>query len=177
MTPSPTERKTRGRKSSNRRKRPRGSPQARAAARLAAVQALYQMDIAETPIADALAQYLSGPIPLDDAGKRLGDIDPDFFADLLRGVEGHRAELDAMIQGALSPEWPFERLEALHRALLRAALYELWRRADVPARVAMNEYVDLAHAFYAGPEPAMINALLETLAKRLREAEFDGGAG
>jgi N utilization substance protein B len=177
MSPTQTGPRPRGRKSSNRRQRPPSGPKARAAARLAAVQAIYQMEMAETPLADALAQYLSGPILIDDAGKSLEGIEPDFFTELVRGVDVHRAELDDLIKGALDADWPFERLEPLHRAMLHAGIYELWRRADVPARVVMNEYVDIAHAFFGGPEPAMTNALLAHLAKRLREAEFDGGTG
>jgi len=143
----------------------------RSAARLAAVQALYAMDINGIGTDQALA----------DAGGRLDEsasvdmAEPDgaLVGFLVRGASAESARLDGMISQALSGDWSLDRLEAVLRAVLRAGAYEIEARAETPARVAISEYVDIAHAFYSGPEPGLVNAVLDRIARLLRPAEFD----
>jgi N utilization substance protein B len=153
----------------------------RTASRLAAAQALYQLDIAPIPVEDVLAQALSRPVALSEEGEgegtEIAEPDADLLVQLIRGGFEDREELDGMIRASLSADWPFERLEPLVHAILLAGAYELWRKGDVPARVVVSEYVGIAHAFYTGAEPGMINAVLDRLARKLREGEFQDGAG
>jgi N utilization substance protein B len=151
----------------------------RTASRLAAAQALYQLDIAPVPVEDVLAQALSRPVALPEDGEsaEIADPDPDLLVALIRGGCDERDALDEMIKASLSAEWPFDRLEPLVHAILMAGAFELWRMGDVPVRVVVSEYVGIAHAFFTGPEPGMINAVLDRLARKLREGEFSDGAG
>ncbi len=145
----------------------------RGAARLAAVQALYQMDIAATPINEALAEFESHWIGREVEGSQYLPAEAAFFRSIVSGVVADQRRLDPMIDEALAGGWPLKRIEALMRAVLRAAAYELSSRDDVPARVVVSEYVDVAHAFMDRDETGMVNAVLDQLARRLRGAEFE----
>ena len=149
----------------------------RGAARLAAVQALYQMDLAATPLNEALAQFETHWIGREVEGDEYLPAEAAQFRDIVRGVVDDQRRLDPMIDQALSKGWPLKRIEALLRAVLRAGVYELDRKRDVPARVVVTEYVDVAHAFVDRDETGMVNAVLDQLARQLRGAEFDAAAG
>jgi N utilization substance protein B len=145
----------------------------RGAARLAAVQALYQMDIAATPINEIMAEFESHWIGREVEGSQYLPAEAAFFRSIVSGVVADQRRFDPMIDEALAGGWPLKRIEALMRAVLRAAVYELSSRDDVPARVVVSEYVDIAHAFMDRDETGMVNAVLDQLARRLREAEFE----
>ena len=148
-------------------------------ARLAAVQALYQIDLAGTPpgaVIEEWRRHRLGKSASPGGEGTTGAVDAALFADVVDGAWQRRADIDGLLRPALAEDWTLERLETVLRAALRAAVYELMARADVPARVVINEYVDVAHAFFAGREPAFVNGLLDRLARRLRPAEFAGEA-
>ena len=147
----------------------------RGAARLAAVQALYQMDLAATPINEALAQFESHWIGREVEGEEYLPAEAAHFRDVVRGVVEDQRKLDPMIDQALQKGWPLKRIETVLRAILRAGAYELDRKPDVPARVVVAEYVDVAHAFVDREETGMINAVLDQLARQLRAGEFGAG--
>jgi transcription antitermination protein NusB len=144
----------------------------RGAARLAAVQALYQMDIAATPLHDILAEFESHWIGQEVEGTQYLPAEAAFFRGIVSGVLDEQRKLDPMIDKALERGWPLKRVEALLRAVLRAGAYELTGRTDVPARVVVSEYVDVAHAFLDQEETGMVNAVLDQLARQLRADEF-----
>jgi N utilization substance protein B len=145
----------------------------RGAARLAAVQALYQMDIAGTPVNDILAEFESHWLGQEVEGSQYLPAEAAFFRQIVEGVVESQRRLDPMIDRALAGGWPLKRVETVLRAILRAGAYELDGRRDVPARVVVSEYVDVAHAFLDGEETGMVNAVLDALAHSLRAAEFD----
>ena len=149
----------------------------RGAARLAAVQALYQMDIAGTPLNDIFAEYQSHWIGQEVDGSQYLPAEAAFFRSLVQGVLDDQRKLDPMIDQALQGGWPLKRVESLLRAVLRAGVFELSSRADVPARVVVSEYVDVAHAFLDKDETGMVNAVLDQLARQLRAGEFVRTAG
>jgi N utilization substance protein B len=147
----------------------------RSTARLAAVQALYQIELADRPTEATIDDFFHGRWQvLDSSGEgeerksRTTKPDRNFFADLVRGTMARRADIDRMVDGALSGEWTLERLEAVLRALLRVGAYEILARSDVPARSIIDEYVRLAEAFFDGKQPALVNAVLDRLARTLR---------
>src|SRR5690242_5016449 len=148
----------------------------RGAARLAAVQALYQMDIAATPLHDILAEFKSHWIGREVEGSQYLPAEAAFFESIVRGVLDDQRRLDPMIDKELQGGWPLKRVEALLRAVLRAGAFELASRIDVPARVVVSEYVDVANAFLDRDETGMVNAVLDQLARQLRSEEFDRAA-
>jgi N utilization substance protein B len=149
----------------------------RGAARLAAVQALYQMDLAATPLHEILAEFESHWIGREVEGEQYLPAEAAFFREVVGGVVAEQRKLDPLIDEALAQSWPLKRIETVLRAILRAGAYELDRRKDIPARVIVSEYVDVAHAFVEKNETGMINAVLDQIARRLRAAEFDRAAG
>lgn len=148
------------------------------AARLAAVQAIYQIDMTGGPADTVVTEFLyhRGGAELDEAAPSI-ETDRAFFAALVRGVAQYRAELDRAIAALLVEDWPLERLEKVMAAILRAGAFELMHRPEVPARVAISEYVDIAHAFLEGKEVGMVNGVLDRLARLRREAEMAEGSG
>ena len=144
----------------------------RGAARLAAVQALYQMDIAGTGLNDILAEFEGHWIGREVEGAQYLPAEAAFFRDVVSGVVREQRKLDPLIDKALAQGWPLKRIEAIMRAVLRAGAYELDHRGDVPARVVVAEYVDVAHAFVDRDETGMVNAVLDQLARQLRAGEF-----
>ncbi len=144
----------------------------RGAARLAAVQALYQMDLAGTGLNEILTEFESHWLGGDVEGAQYLPAEAAFFRDIVGGVVREQRTLDPQIDAALASGWPLKRVEAVLRAVLRAGAYELACRRDVPARVVMSEYVDVASAFVDKDETGMINAVLDQLARALRADEF-----
>ncbi len=143
---------------------------ARHSARLAAVQAIYQMELtggdAES-VTQEFCEHRFGKLE----GAR-GEPDEAFFAELVRGVPHHQVEIDCAIADNLSDNWRLQRIDSILRAILRAGIYELVARKDVPAKVVIDEYLDIAHAFFGADEPAFVNALLDRVARRKRATEF-----
>ncbi len=146
----------------------------RGAARLAAVQALYQMDIAGTGLNEILAEFESHWIGREVEGNQYLPAEAAFFRDVVGGVVREQRKLDPLIDAALERSWPLKRIEAILRAVLRAGAYELDHRRDVPARVVVTEYVDVAGAFVDLDETGMANAVLDQLARDMRIDEFKG---
>jgi N utilization substance protein B len=145
----------------------------RSAARLAAVQALYQMDITGTPLPDVLTEFELHWIGREIEGVEMKEAEEEFFRDIVSGVVKHQVEIDRRIDETLAEGWPLARVEAVLRAGLRAGGYELLRRKDVPAKVVISEYVDVIRAFYEGEETGMANAVLDRMARHWREGELD----
>lgn len=152
---------------------------ARSAARMAAVQGLYQMDVAGTDLAGVIHEFTTLRFVADDAEEEIRGADPVFFADILRGVVRRQRDIDPLIDQALATGWRLLRVDSILRAILRAGALELMERPDVPVRVVINEYINVAHAFFDAEEPRVVNGILDRLARRLRLSEFDGlpGAG
>jgi N utilization substance protein B len=146
--------------------------QGRSVARLAAVQALYQIELSDGALDSVIEEFLDHRIGAEIEGAQYAEADRQHFKWLVRNVSERIIELDECVGGALGAGWTVSRLGALMRALLRAAAAELLARPDIPARVVMNEYIELAGAFFSGREPAFVNAALDTLAHRLRAGEF-----
>ena len=145
----------------------------RGAARLAAVQALYQMDIAGTGSTEILAQFESHWIGREVEGNQYLPAEAAFFREIVNGVVREQRSLDPLIDDVLAQTWPLKRIEAILRAVLRAGAFELGHRGDVPARVVVAEYVDVANAFVDREETGMVNAVLDQLARKLRAGEFE----
>jgi N utilization substance protein B len=146
----------------------------RGAARLAAVQALYQMDLAGTGLNDIMAEFESHWLGGEVEGAQYRPAESAYFRDIVGGVVREQTKLDPQIDSALTRGWPLKRIEAVLRAVLRAGAYELAHRPDVPARVVMSEYADVAGAFVDDKETGMVNAVLDQLAHEMRAAEFAG---
>ncbi|MBL4875400.1 MAG: transcription antitermination factor NusB [Cohaesibacteraceae bacterium] len=142
----------------------------RGAARLAAVQALYQMDVGEVDLNDTIAEYEAYRLGNELDGEQYRDADPQFFRDIVSGVVKHQRDLDPLIHTSLVPGWPLSRIDALLRAILRCGAFELTERKDVPPRVVISEYIDIANAFYSQDEPGMVNGVLDAIARKKRAA-------
>ena len=140
----------------------------RSAARLAAVQALYQREMEETPVPQLLHEFHQHRIGATVDGAELVDAEIDFFDDVVKGADARRSEIDELIGARLAEGWKLERLDRPMRAILRAGTYELLARADVPVGTVISEYLDVAHAFYDKKEVAFVNGLLDQIAKDVR---------
>jgi N utilization substance protein B len=140
---------------------------ARHAARLGAVQALYQMEMNGSGAEEVAQEFIE---------HRFGELpavpDEGFFISVVQGVPPHQVEIDRAIAGSLSEKWKLERVDSILRAILRCGVYELVARRDVPAKVVIDEYVAVAGAFFGGDEPGFVNAALDTIARRKRATEF-----
>jgi N utilization substance protein B len=121
-----------------------------------------------------VSEFLAHRLGREIDGDQYAEADRGFFADLVKGCSERREDVDGIVAASLPPDWPLVRLESVLRAILRAGTYELLARSDVPARVAINEYVEIAHAFFSGKEPGMVNGVLDRIARTLREAELSG---
>ncbi len=137
----------------------------RGAARLGAVQALYQMDVGQVSLEDTLAGFREYLLGKEVEGEQYLPADVDFFSQIVRGVVANQLDIDPRIDNSLTPDWPVTRIDATLRAILRAAVYELLKRPDVPAKVVISEYLDIARAFYDGEVPGLVNGVLDTIAK------------
>jgi len=152
----------------------------RSQARLAAVQALYQMDLAETDLAAVIDQFKAHRLGSEaDNGNSNGtgndtgaEADPEHFAGVLKGVVRRQREIDPMIDQQLAQGWRLTRIDSILRAILRAGAFELIELGDVPPRVIISEYIDVAHAFFEGDEPRVVNGVLDSLARKLRPGEL-----
>ena len=149
----------------------------RGAARLAAVQALYQMEVAAKGLNEIVAEFESHWIGREVEGSQYLPAEAAFFREIVGGVVRDQRALDPLIDAALSKGWPLKRIEALMRAILRAGAYELQHRPDVPVRVVVSEYVDIANAFVDADETGMVNAVLHDLGARMRTEEALGARG
>ena len=150
-------------------------PAERSAARLAAVQALYQMEVSGKGVIDALAEFEAFWLGREVEGVSFKQAENAFFRDILAGVVREQRPVDGKIDAALAAGWPLKRIEAVLRAILRAGAYELLYRKDIPARVVITEYVDVAHGFYGDDEPGLVNAVLDAIAHDVRADEFRDG--
>lgn len=149
----------------------KGSQRARSAARLAAVQALYQMDVAQTPLDDIVEEFVEHRLGGEIEGEIYEAADEAHFEDLVRGVVREQRAIDEGVNGSLASGWALARLDSTLRAILRAGTYELRRCKDIPLKVIISEYVDVAHAFFEGDEPGVVNAVLDRLGQGLRGEE------
>ena len=140
----------------------------RSAARLAAVQALYQMEMEATPLARLLHEFHEHRLGATIEDETYADAEIDFFDDVVSGADARREEIDALISDRLAEGWSLERLDRPMRAILRAGAYELVARKDVPVATVISEYVDVAHAFYDKRETGFVNGLLDAIAKEAR---------
>lgn len=144
----------------------------RGAARFAAVQALYQMELSGTSLPSIVAEFENTRLGKDVDGEQYLEADFAYFRGILGGVVEMQRELDPAIDKALTEKWPLVRVDTTLRAVLRCGTFELIKRKDVPARVIITEYVDVAKAFFEVDEPRMVNGVLDQLAHIYREAEF-----
>ena len=148
----------------------------RSSARLAAVQALYQMDITNIPATAVVAQFLDSDSREGWFEEKLVEFDRGLFNALVVGVSAKREGLDEIVGASLSSDWTVGRLELVLRRILEAGAFELTERTDIPPRVVITEYVDVAHAFYAGQEPGLVNGVLDKIARSFRDGEMAGSA-
>jgi transcription antitermination protein NusB len=144
----------------------------RSAARLGAVQALYQMDIAAKDLGDVIAEFEAHWLGQTVDGIEMKPAESAFFRSLVEGVVRDQYAIDQKIDESLVEGWPLKRIEAVLRAILRSGCYELMRRKDVPAKVVISEYGDIARAFYEGDEVGMVSAVLDRLAHGVRPDDF-----
>lgn len=152
---------------------PRRSPTARSAARLGAVQALYQLDIGGADVGETLAQFSTRVTGDNFDNGETGQADFKHLREVVEGAVREQALLDPSVDKVLDKDWPLHRLDATVRAIMRAAAFEIFFKDNVPARVAINEYVDVAAAFFEdGDEPGFVNGALNTLARQRRPEEF-----
>jgi transcription antitermination protein NusB len=144
----------------------------RSRARLAAVQALYQMDMAETDLNEVIDEFKTHRLCVDAEDGAVAGADAEHFARVLKGVVKRQLELDPLIDQQLATGWRLVRVDAILRAILRAGGFELMELTDVPARVVISEYIDVARAFFEGDEPRVVNGVLDQTARKLRPGEL-----
>jgi N utilization substance protein B len=145
-----------------------GSSRARAAARLAAVQALYQHEMEGTPQAQLLDEFHRHRIGMEIDEAQFADAEVAFFDDVVKGVIARQEEIDALISSKLAQGWVLGRLDRTLAQILRAGSYELLARADVPTGTVINEYLDVAHAFFDARETKFVNGVLDAVGKQVR---------
>ncbi|CAN5351304.1 transcription antitermination factor NusB [soil metagenome] len=156
-------------KAEERRSRPANQ---RGAARLAAVQALYQMELGGTTLPEVIAEFETYRLGKEVDGDQYSNADAAFFRDIVAGVVRDQMQLDPAIDAALAAGWPLARIDATLRAILRSGAFELSVRRDVPSRVVISEYVDIAKAFFEDDGPRVVNGVLDALARNLRPGEL-----
>jgi N utilization substance protein B len=139
--------------------------QARSVARLAAVQALYQMEVSGTGVDAVVREFHDHRFQTDLEGEPLAAADEPFFGDLARGVVRAQADIDAAIVRRLAPGWRLSRLDATARAILRCAAFELLRRPDIPREIVINEYLEIAKSFFGAVEAGFVNGVLDAIAR------------
>lgn len=145
----------------------------RSAARLSAVQALYQMDMAGIDASDVVTEFEQHR--LGDIAKSIGapEADSALFKDIVLGVVREQQAIDPVLDAHLAEGWRLARVDSILRAILRSAAFELALRDDIPAKVVINEYVDIAHAYFGPEEPKVVNGILDQLARSRRTQEFE----
>lgn len=154
------------------RSEPKPRAASRSAARLAAVQALYQMDMTGIDLNEVIAEFEAHRLGKEIEGCQYADVEPAFFRDLVEGVVREQLKIDPLIDKQLAEGWRLTRVDSILRAILRAGAYEILMRKDVPPRVVISEYVDIAHAFFGEEEPKVVNGILDRLAHRARPQDF-----
>jgi transcription antitermination protein NusB len=152
----------------------RDGHKARSAARLGAVQTLVQMELGGHGVEEAVRDYLDHTSGAEIDGVQYAEADARMFDSVVRGAVEHQIAIDGALDKCLPEEWPLHRLDSVLRSILRCSAFEILYRSDVPARVIMNEYVDVARAFFDGAEPGMANGVMDRLAKFARPQDFDG---
>lgn len=145
----------------------------RGLARLAAVQALYQMELSGATLPVIVAEYEAMRLGKDIDGEQYRDADAAYFRGIISGVVGTQKEIDPLINDTLTADWPLSRIDITLRSILRCGVYELQQRKDVPARVIIAEYIDVTKAFFEIDEPRMVNGVLDQIARIFREDEVD----
>jgi len=145
----------------------------RSAARLAAVQALYQQEMEGTALPRLLDEFHEHRLGATIEDEQYHEAERDFFDDIVTGADARRGDIDALISGRLAQGWTLDRLDRPMRAILRAGAYELIARADVPVATVISEYVDVAHAFYDKRESGFVNGLLDAIAKEARSTKAE----
>lgn len=148
--------------------RPKPARQARSVARLAAVQALYQMELGGVGVEAVVREFADHRFGGDIEGTPLADADEAYFAEIVRGVVADQARIDQAIARRLAQGWRLERLDATVRAVLRAGVHELTAQPGTPTEVVIDEYVELAKAFFEGVEPGFVNGALDAVARDVR---------
>lgn len=146
----------------------------RGVARLAAVQALYQMEIGGAELADVVTEFETFRLGQELDGEEYREADPIFFRDIVSGVVTEQRQIDPRVHQALVEDWPLKRIDTTLREILRAGSWELLKRKDIPAKVVITEYVDVAKAFFVEEEPKIVNGVLDKIARQLRSKEFEG---
>lgn len=164
-----------GLEKNKKRKEVKGLP--RSAARLGAVQALYQMDLASTDLNDVIEEFAVHRFGQELDGETYTDADKAFFQAVIRGVVEKQLEIDPLLNRHLAEGWRLPRIDSILRAILRSAAFELIYRDDVPAKVTISEYIDVAHAFFEGEEPKVVNGVLDQLARKYREKDIGPKTG
>jgi len=144
----------------------------RGAARLGAVQALYQMEVGGCSLPAVITEFETLRLGRDLEGAQLRPADMAFFRALVTGVVKAQRRIDPIVHAALPPTWPLTRIDLTLRAILRCGVFELAERRDVPARVVITEYVDIANAFFSVDEPGLVNGVLDRVAHDCRPQEF-----
>ena len=130
------------------------------------------MELGGATVPDILTEFQAHRLGKEIDGEQYRDADGAFFREIVTGVVDDQRVLDPAIDAALAADWPLQRIDATLRAILRSGAFELAHRSDVPGKVVISEYVDVAKAFFEGEVPAMVNAVLDALARRLRPGEF-----
>lgn len=146
----------------------------RGVARLAAVQALYQMDVSGSGIAEIVAEYEELRIGREVDGEQYLDADLSWFRGIVAGVVNNQRTLDPLINKNLPKGWPLSRIDMLLRSILRCGVFELHHRKDVPPKVVVTEYLEVAKAFFEGEEPGLVNAVLDAISKMEPSSEIEG---
>lgn len=144
----------------------------RGAARLAAVQALYQMDVGGMGVAETVAEYENFRLGREVDGETYRAADAGWFRNIVAGVVAEQKTIDPVIHRSLAANWKLERIDSILRAILRASVWELRSKKDVSARVIVSEYVEVTKAFFDGDEPRVVNGVLNTVARDVRPQEF-----
>ncbi len=148
------------------------NPGARRAARLGAVQALYQMDLGGIRTEEVIEEFQNHRLGREIEGDQYPEADVELFGEIVRGIVDGQADIDRMIEDKLASGWTMTRLDSTLRALLRCACYELLNRRDIPARTTINEYIEVAHAFFDDNEAKFVNGIADSIAREHRADEM-----
>ncbi|MDX1922180.1 MAG: transcription antitermination factor NusB [Alphaproteobacteria bacterium] len=144
------------------------SPAQKSAARMAAVQALYTIDYTGNASGSTVQDFLQRKMPVDVDAPVPEDFDAELFRSIVDGTLARQKDIDDMVSGGLDPKWPMDRLEKIIKSILRAGVGELLTHAQTDTAIIINDYVNVAHGFFAGKEPALVNAVLDKVSKSLR---------
>jgi N utilization substance protein B len=147
----------------------------RSNARLAAVQALYQMEVSGAGVDSVVLEFIEHRLGQEMEGSILGEADGEFFSEIVKGVVNSQKRVDRLIDENLAKNWKLSRLDATARSILRAAVFELISRPDIPGKVVMDEYLEISKAFFESEEPKFINGVLDSIWRLARAEEIAGG--